>query len=133
MDTVNKTTRSKIMSKVKSKGTKLEEKFRKLLWGEGVRYTKNNDHYFGKPDLLIKGKKVVIFVDSCFWHGCKDHLRMPQSNLDYWAKKIKRNKERDSEVNKYYKENGWRVLRFWEHDLKDEKEIIKKLKRLRKV
>jgi len=62
----------------------------------------------------------VIFIDSCFWHGCEKHGQLPKSNQDFWAKKIKGNLERDRKVSEYYMKNGWNILRVWEHQLKDE-------------
>lgn len=125
MDTVSKTARSGIMGKVKSQETKLEKSFRKLLWNSGIRYRKNNNKYFGKPDILIKKNKAVIFVDSCFWHGCTKHLRMPSSNKKYWEEKISRNKKRDREVNSHYKKLGWKTIRIWEHDLNNKTKLEK--------
>lgn len=117
-DTVSKKKRSEIMSKIKSKNSKIEVEFRKAIWKKGFRYRKNPKGYFGKPDLVLKKYKTVIFVDSCFWHGCKKHYRIPSTQKDYWIPKIKRNKQRDKEVNRFYKKEGWRVIRVWEHDLK---------------
>ncbi len=105
------------MSKIKSKETGIEIKLRKELWKAGYRYRKNVSGYFGKPDILLKKYKTVIFVDSCFWHGCKKHGSMPQTRKKFWKEKIERNKERDKEVNKYYKKIGWKVIRIWEHDI----------------
>lgn len=105
------------MSKIKSKDTKLEISLRKKLWNAGIRYRKNPSGYFGKPDLVIKKYKIAIFIDSCFWHGCKKHFRMPSSNKKYWADKIARNKTRDKEVNKYYKKLDWEIIRIWEHNI----------------
>lgn len=126
MDTVSKTRRSEIMRKVKGKETKLEKLLRSALWKEGFRYKKNNSSYFGKPDLIVGKRKLILFIDSCFWHGCKEHLRMPSSNKNYWEHKIKRNIERDAAVNKHYKNTDWKVLRIWEHELKTQK-IVDKL------
>lgn len=112
------------MSRVKNKETKLEKEFRKLIWKAGVRYRKNPKGYFGKPDLAIKKRRTVIFVDSCFWHGCEVHCRLPQTNKVYWVAKIIKNKERDEAVNKIYKEKGWKVLRFWEHELKKKQDEV---------
>ena len=133
MDTVNKQTRSEIMSRVRSKETKLEQIFSRRLWNSGIRYRKNIASYFGKPDLVIKKSKLVIFIDSCFWHGCKEHLRMPHSNVDYWTKKIKRNQERDIEVNQYYKMQGWTTVRIWEHLLKSEEQINRQVDYVRSL
>jgi DNA mismatch endonuclease (patch repair protein) len=74
----------------------------------------------GKPDIVFPRKKVVIFLDSCFWHGCPLHLRRPSSNVEYWQAKIDRNKNRDTKVNETYAETNWRVIRFWEHELKQD-------------
>ena len=116
-DTVSKKKRSEIMSRVRSKDSKMEIAFRKALWNKGFRYSKNSSKYFGKPDLILKKYKTVIFIDSCFWHGCKKHCRMPSTNQKYWIQKIKRNKQRDKEVNKYYKKLGWKIFRIWEHEI----------------
>lgn len=118
MDTVQKQKRSEIMSKIKNKDSKIEILFRKKLWKLGFRYRKNSGKYFGKPDIVFKKHKTVIFIDSCFWHGCKKHCRMPSSNKKYWKNKIGRNKNRDQQVNKYYKQKGWKIIRIWEHDIK---------------
>ena len=118
-DTVSKKKRSKIMRAVKSKDSEIEVKFRKAIWKAGFRYRKSPTKYFGKPDLVLKKYKTVIFIDSCFWHGCKRHCRLPSSNKKYWIKKIKRNKKRDKEVNRHYKKLGWNVVRIWEHEMAD--------------
>ncbi|RZV39172.1 MAG: hypothetical protein EVJ48_05430 [Candidatus Acidulodesulfobacterium acidiphilum] len=65
--------------------------------------------------MVLKKYKTVIFVDSCFWHGCETHLRMPKTRIEYWVAKIERNKARDVEVNEYYKKIGWKLFRIWEH------------------
>lgn len=117
------------MSKVRSKDSKIETEFRKNLWRAGFRYSKNSSKYFGKPDLVLLKYKTAIFVDSCFWHGCKKHGTMPQTRKKFWEAKIERNKQRDKEVNKHYKKIGWKVFRVWEHDLKNNlEEIVKKSK-----
>ena len=126
-DIVSKKKRSEIMSAIRNKDTKIEIAFRKALWKQGFRYSKNSAKYFGKPDLALKKYKMVIFIDSCFWHGCKKHCRIPATNKKYWANKINRNKERDKEVNKIYKKSGWKIIRIWEHDLKNNLEKIVKI------
>ncbi|MCX6762022.1 MAG: very short patch repair endonuclease [Candidatus Moranbacteria bacterium] len=117
-DIFSKKKRSEIMSKVRSKDSKIEIEFRKKLWKAGFRYRKNSTKYFGKPDIVLPKHKTVIFIDSCFWHGCKKHGSMPQTRKKFWETKIDRNKERDKEVNRQYKKLGWKIFRIWEHDLK---------------
>lgn len=122
-DKISKQKRSEIMSAVKSKETLLEKKMRRALSKHGLRYRKNVKYLTGKPDVAFIGKKIVVFIDSCFWHGCKKHFRMPKTNINYWKTKIEKNKKRDKEVNKIYKKNGWVVLRVWEHDLQNPDKI----------
>ncbi|WP_409289646.1 very short patch repair endonuclease [Peribacillus sp. SCS-37] len=110
--------RSKIMGSIRGKGTKLEDKVNKALWAKGIRFRKNVKGLYGTPDIAIKKYKVVIFIDSCFWHACEIHGNKPKQNVDFWKKKLERNVERDLAVTTYYKENGWNVLRVWEHQLK---------------
>jgi len=117
VDTVSKKKRSEIMSAVRSKDSKIEIEFRKSIWRAGFRYRKNPMKYFGKPDLILPKHKTVIFVDSCFWHGCKVHCRIPKVRKKYWVEKINRNAKRDKIVTIHYKKQGWKVFRIWEHDL----------------
>lgn len=117
-DIFSKKKRSEIMSKIRNKDSKLEIEFRKKLWKAGFRYRKNSTKYFGKPDLVLPKHKAVIFIDSCFWHGCKKHGSMPQTRRKFWEAKIGRNKIRDEEVTRYYKKHDWKLVRIWEHDLK---------------
>lgn len=135
-DIFSKKKRSEIMSKIRATETKLEVKFRKELWKAGFRYRKNASGYYGKPDVLLKKYKTVIFIDSCFWHGCEKHFKLPSSKQEFWDAKIKRNRQRDKEVDRYYKKIGWSVLRIWEHQLKNKedfivKKIIKKLEKFK--
>lgn len=124
MDTVSKNKRSEIMSKIKCKDSKIEISFRKIIWKAGFRYRKNSPKYLGKPDIVLPMYKTVIFIDSCFWHGCKRHFRLPSTRKKYWFSKIQRNIKRDKEVTKYYKKIGWKIFRVWEHDLFKKKEKI---------
>lgn len=114
---------------VKGKDSKIETSFRKELWKQGFRYRKNSSKCFGKPDIVLPKHKTVIFIDSCFWHGCKKHCRMPAVHKDYWTQKVERNIKRDKEVLRYYnKKQGWKIFRVWEHDLnKNPKKMIAKI------
>lgn len=115
-DVLTKEQRTRNMKAIKSQ-SKLENKVSKALWKMGYRFRKNSKLY-GKPDISIQKYKVVIFIDSCFWHFCPDHGHMPSSNKEFWEKKLTRNQERDREVNQFYAEIGWNILRVWEHDFK---------------
>ena len=119
MDTVDKAKRSEVMRAVKSKDTKPEMTLRKLLFKEGYRYRLYGKKLPGKPDLVFPGKKKVIFIHGCFWHGCPIHLRRPSSNTDYWQAKIDGNMARDVEHLTNLKKSGWQVLVIWECQLKE--------------
>lgn len=129
MDSFPNDKRRAIMRKVKSQETTLEKILRSALWKAGIRFRKNDKSLFGKPDVSIKRKRIVIFVDSCFWHGCREHVRMPKTNRQYWIKKIERNVKRDAVVSEYYKETKWLILRVWEHQLNiDLDKIVNEIK-----
>lgn len=105
------------MSAVRNKGSKIESVMASFLKKYGIRYQSHPALLPGKPDFVIKNRKLVLFVDSCFWHGCRYHGSKPQNNKLFWRKKIARNKQRDCEVNREYKKMGWRVIRIWEHNI----------------
>ncbi|WLD24249.1 very short patch repair endonuclease [Flavobacterium dauae] len=121
MDVHTPEQRSKNMRAIKATGTKDEVRLAKALWHSGYRYRKNDKTVFGKPDLVFKKHKVAVFVDSEFFHG-KDweteKFRI-KSNQEFWHKKIVRNIERDKEVNEFLTYNGWKVLRFWSKEVKN--------------
>lgn len=105
------------MASVGQRDSAIEWKLRSALHAAGFRYRKHV-RIFGTPDLVFSTKRVVVFIDSCFWHGCRFHYRCPKSNAAFWRTKISRNRLRDTRVTRYYRRHGWTVLRFWEHQLK---------------
>jgi DNA mismatch endonuclease (patch repair protein) len=105
------------MSKVKSMNTKPEVLFRKALWSQGIRYRLHST-LPGKPDLVIPKKRILIFIDGFFWHQCPIHGSIPISNSVFWEQKLRRNVERDQNVNQCLEDLGWLVLRFWECEVK---------------
>ena len=119
--------RRKNMVAIKSV-SKLESIVASELWRQGYRFRRNTKDMYGKPDISIKKYKIVIFIDSCFWHQCPLHGNMPKSNVEFWEKKLARNIERDEEVNDYYKSKDWNIKRIWEHEVKqDLDKVIKEL------
>jgi DNA mismatch endonuclease (patch repair protein) len=119
--------RSKIMSSIKAV-SKLESLVTQELWKKGFRFRRNVRGMLGTPDIAIKKYKVVIFIDSCFWHFCPIHGRMPKSNIEFWKKKLERNQERDKEHTQFYLQKGWHILRIWEHEIRqDFDETIQKI------
>ncbi|MDB6352159.1 very short patch repair endonuclease [Trichococcus sp. K1Tr] len=117
-DKITSEQRSEIMRTIKAQ-SHLENTVAKELYRRGIRYRRNNKKLMGNPDISIQKYKVVIFIDSCFWHCCPIHGNIPKSNIEYWVRKLDRNAKRDIEVNKYYVDNGWYILRVWEHDLQN--------------
>lgn len=117
MDSVSQAKRSDIMRLVKSKDSKIEKTLRAALKDAGHKFRKNVATLPGKPDIAFPHEKLAVFVDSCFWHGCKTHCRTPSTNRAYWIKKIESNKKRDRLVTRELKENGWLVVRVWEHSI----------------
>lgn len=117
-DVFSKIKRSEVMRAVKGKNTRLEILFRKALWRRGFRYSTNSRKYFGTPDIVLRKYKAVIFVDSCFWHGCRKHCRLPGVRVKFWGSKIETNRARDRKVTSLYRRQGWAVFRVWEHDIK---------------
>lgn len=127
-DIFSKKKRSQIMSKIRSRETKLEFQFKKLMKDYKFKY---QPKIFGKPDFASKKLKIAVFIDSCFWHKCLRHFRKPKTNNAYWTPKINRNVERAKEVNVFLKKQGWKVLRFWEHEInKNPKKCIAKISRI---
>lgn len=90
------------------------------LWSRGLRYRKNVNGIYGKPDIVFTGKKVAVFCDSEFWHGYNWEERKHdfKSHQEFWIPKIERNMERDIEVTEHLQSEGWTVLRFWGKDIK---------------
>ena len=119
MDNLTKEQRKKNMSHIRSRDTDIELMLRKALWQKGIRYRKNDSRLPGKPDIAITKHQIAIFCDSSFWHG-KDFetKKKPETNPEYWDRKIRRNMERDNEVEKSLKVLGWDVIRFWDTDIK---------------
>ena len=112
-DTLTKKQRSYCMSRIRSRNTKPELKYKERVAGFIHQHKA-----FGNPDFINFRKKTAFFIDGCFWHRCPKHYIQPKSNKSYWIPKLNRNQTRDMEVNIAYKKSGWKVMRIWEHELK---------------
>jgi DNA mismatch endonuclease (patch repair protein) len=123
MDRHSAEIRSYNMSMIKSTGTKPEEMVRKYLFSKGLRYRKNVKTLSGKPDIVLRKYKTVVFVNGCFWHGHKGcrFFVMPKSNIEFWTEKISKNIARDKVTNIELENLGWNVITVWECDLKKDK------------
>ncbi len=119
VDVHTKKQRSYNMSQIKAKDTKPEIKLRKELFSSGVKGYRIHAKIIGKPDIIFSKQKVAVFIDGCFWHKCPRCYKEPQAHNKFWSEKIKTNKIRDRKINSQLKKEGWRVLRFWEHEIKN--------------
>lgn len=122
--------RSRTMAAVKSANTKPEMLVRRLLHSLGYRYRLHQIRLPGKPDIVFPGRKKIIFIHGCFWHGhdCKRGSRKPSTRQDYWLPKIERNQQRDQTHTLALETAGWSVMILWECELKDRTALIQKLK-----
>lgn len=110
--------RSRTMSLIRSKWTVPEKRTHNFLKGLKIRHNMH-PKMFGNPDIILKDSKTVIFIDGCFWHGCrKCSSKTPSTNVKFWSTKIKTNVLRDLRTRKTLKRKGYKVVRLWEHDIK---------------
>lgn len=114
------------MQAVKGKGTRLEKRLWAMLAGMGLKgWKKNVETISGKPDVVFAAKRVAVFIDGCFWHGCpRCQRKLPVTNREYWKRKIERNVELAQMHNELLQQDGWTVVRIWEHEMAD-KEVIR--------
>ena len=108
--------RSAVMRRVKGRDTAPEWKVRRMLRAAGIGYRLGGCGLPGRPDVVMKGRKVALFVHGCFWHGhdCPRGARKPQANADYWIAKIGRNRARDAVNAARLAQDGWAVVTVWE-------------------
>jgi DNA mismatch endonuclease, patch repair protein len=127
--------RSDVMSRIRSHGNKdTELSLIRFFRKHRILYWRRHWPLIGKPDFVFPSRRLVVFVDGCFWHGCLRHLRSPRSNRQYWQEKIFRNKTRDRKVSRALRAKGWHVLRIWEHELarKNEVRLLGRIRRMLK-
>lgn len=112
--------RSAVMRCVKSRDTSPELALRRMLRTAGIGYRLGGLGLPGKPDVVMQGRRIALFVHGCFWHGhdCARGAREPKSNADYWRNKISRNRERDARNQTALTHDGWRVLTVWECEMR---------------
>lgn len=101
--------------------TKPELALRSALHARGLRFRKDfllrtSAGSRVKADIVFTRRRLAVFVDGCFWHGCPTHGHTPKANTHYWAPKLERNRDRDARVTAALEADGWKVLRIWEHE-----------------
>jgi len=107
------------MSRIRSKNTKPELALRKAVYAQGGRFRVHVGDLPGRPDLANKRARVSVFVDGCFWHGCRRHFRVPRTRSRFWKEKIDRNRStRDRVLRSYGKD--WQVIEIFECRLRED-------------
>ena len=120
MDKLTKEQRHRCMASIRGKNTKPEMLVRRFLFSRGFRYRLNHPRLPGRPDIVLRKYRTVIFVNGCFWHGhegCK-HYVVPKSNTEFWIAKIERNRARDIDEQHELAAMGWHCITVWECQLK---------------
>jgi len=111
-----------MMARFRSRGNKsTEDALVRALRAARLTGWRRHVRLPGSPDLVFRAERLAVFVDGCFWHGCRRHLRLPTTRPDYWPAKIERNRRRDRRVARELRSRGWSVLRLWEHQLSGER------------
>lgn len=131
-DIYSKEKRSNIMSKIRGMKTKPEELVRKFLFSKGFRYRINDKRYLGRPDIVLPKYNTIIFINGCFWHGhenCKA-AKLPDTNTEFWRKKISDNEVRDRKNIERLRNEGWNVIIIWQCEIKNKNNTGKRLELL---
>lgn len=129
-DVFSKAKRSLVMAAIPSRGNKdTELKLAAIFRAHGITGWRRHFALPGRPDFVFQKARVAIFVDGCFWHGCPLHGRKPGSNSAYWLPKLARNRERDRQTTRALRRRGWRVIRIWEHALRDSSRVLSRIRR----
>lgn len=120
MDTFSSNKRSEIMRTIKSKNTSVELLVRKILFSKGFRYRIHKKNLPGKPDIVLKKYRTVIFVHGCFWHGHENcnKAKLPKTRVEFWSDKIQKNKNRDKQTKQKLIELGWKIIEIFQCELK---------------
>jgi DNA mismatch endonuclease, patch repair protein len=130
MDTMTKSERSARMALIRSRNTKPEIAVRSLIHRMGYRYRLHASDLPGRPDLVFRARRKVIFVHGCFWHLHRNcpNCRLPKSRRDYWKPKLERNAMRDKQVRQRLRHLGWRFSVGWECELKRPQNLSRKVR-----
>jgi DNA mismatch endonuclease (patch repair protein) len=124
MDSLRIQLRSENMSRIRGRDTSPELKLRSALWRQGLRYRVNARIDGVRPDILFVTRRLAIFVDGCFWHGCPAHYVRPRSASEFWSNKLVTNVERDRAQTLRLLHSGWDILRYWEHEINNNLQYV---------
>ena len=119
MDIYSKEKRSRLMAAVRSRHNKsTEQRLAALFRAAGIHGWRRGQRLPGSPDFVFSERRIAVFVDGCFWHGCPHHYKVPKTNVRFWKNKIEANRSRDLRVRSTLRKLGWRVVRIWEHSMR---------------
>jgi DNA mismatch endonuclease, patch repair protein len=120
VDVFTSAKRSQIMAAIRSsENERTELRLLQLFRRAKIAGWRRRQKVVGMPDFVFRVSKIAVFVDGCFWHGCPSCKRFPKSNQDFWRRKFAKNKRRDRAITQALQKEGWRVVRIWEHTLRD--------------
>jgi DNA mismatch endonuclease (patch repair protein) len=123
--------RSQVMSKIRGSDTRPEILLRKALFRLGYRFRANSSALPGRPDIVFVKRRIAVFVQGCFWHGCPIHYSAPEQNAEFWKRKLQMNRSRDERSFRALRASGWKVVLVWEHDV--EKRLGPSVSRIARV
>jgi DNA mismatch endonuclease, patch repair protein len=132
-DIYSKKKRSRIMSRIRASGNRATElRLISIFKAASITGWRRKQGLPGRPDFVFRKQRVVVFVDGCFWHGCAMHGRRPTTNTVFWDKKLEGNIARDRLVDRELRQQGWRIVRIWQHELtkRDEARLVTRLLRV---
>lgn len=122
---MTKEQRSYTMSRIRSSGNASTELLLMQIFRKtGITGWRREAALVGKPDFVFPKERIAVFADGCFWHGCSRCFKAPKSSRAYWKKKIDGNILRDKQVNTELRTSGWRVLRIWEHSIREKPSYV---------
>lgn len=127
-DIWNKERRSRVMSLIRCEGNKSTELKLIAIFREfAITGWRRKQKLIGKPDFVFRKDRLALFVDGCFWHACPLCCRHPASNQKFWSEKMRKNRARDRYVTRQLSERGWKVVRLWEHQLRNPRQVLAKV------
>lgn len=125
-DIVTRQIRSRMMSGIRGRGNlSTEVAMARILrerhltgWRRHRKLSLLGPRKFVRPDFVFRKERVALFIDGCFWHGCRKHCTFPSTNYDFWKDKLDACTARDRKINRELRQKGWKVIRIWEHELR---------------
>ena len=108
------------MARITGRNTSPERILRRALWASGLRYRLHARTSAGRPDLVLRQSRVVVYADGCQWHGCPRHYVSPRTARQFWSTKLEQNVARDRRQTLMLEQDGWRVVRVWEHEVHED-------------